>query len=106
MRDLSSVGDLNHDGHADAMAIRKSDGCLYLYSGRGNGTLGSSAKVSCGWGSYDQITGAGDFNRDGHADWPARTSDGALFLYKGNGAGGSLSRSPIGTGWNSMNFIA
>lgn len=71
MRDLSSVGDLNHDGHADAMAIRKSDGCLYLYSGRGNGTLGSSAKVSCGWGSYDQITGAGDFNRDGHADWPA-----------------------------------
>ncbi len=107
MRDLSSVGDLNHDGHADAMAIRKSDGCLYLYSGRGNGTLGSSVKVSCGWGSYDQITGVGDFNRDGHADWLARrTSDGALFLYKGNGAGGSLSRSQIGTGWNSMSFIA
>lgn len=107
MRDISAVGDLDHDGHADLLAIRTSDGCLYRYSGRGDGTVKNGVQVSCGWGGYDQVTGVGDFNRDGHADWLARRkSDGALFLYPGNGSGGTLSRKQIGTGWNSMSYIA
>ncbi|MEU6248207.1 VCBS repeat-containing protein [Glycomyces sp. NPDC047010] len=103
MSEIASVGDLDHDGHADLLALRTSDGCLYFYGGKGNGTLKSAAKVSCGWGGYDQITGVGDFNRDGHADWLARRkSDGSLYLYPGNGNHGAGTRKAIGTGWNSF----
>ncbi|GAA2125512.1 FG-GAP repeat domain-containing protein [Glycomyces algeriensis] len=103
MRETSAVGDLDHDGYADLLSISKSDSCLYLYKGNGNGTFKSRVKISCGWGGYDAITGVGDFNRDGHADFiTRRKSDGALFLYPGNGAGGTGARKQIGTGWNSM----
>ncbi|MBO3734286.1 FG-GAP repeat domain-containing protein [Glycomyces niveus] len=105
MRETNAVGDLNHDGHADLLSIAKSDSCLYLYKGNGNGTFKSRVQVSCGWKSYEAITGVGDFNRDGHADFLSRrVTDGILFLYPGNGAGGHGSRVQIGTGWNAMNI--
>jgi hypothetical protein len=107
MRDITTAGDLNHDGHADVLAVRSSNGCLYLYPGRGNGTLAGGAQVGCGWGGYDQITGIGDLDRDGHDDWLARRkSDGTLYLYQGDGNGGYGSRKQIGTGWNSMSYLA
>jgi hypothetical protein len=107
MRDISAVGDLDHDGRMDVLAMRSSTGCLYFYGGNGNGTIKNGVAVSCSWGGYDQITGVGDFDHDGHADWLARRkSDGALFLYSGNGAGGTLARKQIGTGWSSMSYIA
>ena len=107
MRELSSVGDLDHDGHADMIAVRNSDGCLYFYGGRGDGTFKPLVKVGCGWGSYDQITGVGDFNRDGHIDWAARRkADGNLFVYYGDGAGNHGTTLLIGPGWNTMKFIA
>jgi hypothetical protein len=105
MKEITAVGDLDHDGHADLLAIKNSDGCLYFYGGTGTGTLKSRVKIGCGWGSYDAVTGVGDFNRDGHADFLARRkSDGALFLYPGNGSGGAGTRKQIGSGWNSMNI--
>jgi hypothetical protein len=107
MREITDVGDFNHDGNADMLAIRSSDTCLYLYAGRGDGTLRPGVKTTCGWGGYDQITGIGDLNRDGHTDWIGRRkSDGALFLYHGNGTSGYSSRKQIGTGWNSMSYLA
>jgi hypothetical protein len=107
MRELTTTGDLNHDGHADMLAVKNSDSCLYFYAGRGDGTFKSRVQVGCGWGGYDQITGVGDFNRDGHADWAARRkSDGNLFVYYGNGAGDHGTRIQIGTAWNSMKYIA
>jgi hypothetical protein len=105
MREVTAVGDLDHDGRADLLAIAKSDNCLYLYKGNGNGTFQARKQVSCGWKSYEAITGVGDFNRDGHADFLSRrVTDGILFLYPGNVAGGHGSRVQIGTGWNAMNI--
>jgi hypothetical protein len=107
MRELTTVGDLDHDGHADMLAVKTSDGCMYFYGGTGAGTFKSRVKIGCGWNSYDQISGVGDFNRDGHVDWSARRkSDGNVFVYRGNGAGSNSSRVQIGTGWNSMKYIA
>jgi hypothetical protein len=107
MREITAAGDLDHDGNADVVAIRNSDGCLYFYGGRADGTLKAGVKTSCSWAGYDSVAGVGDFNGDGHADWLARRqSDGALYLYKGNGTGGSSARVQIGTGWNAMNLIA
>jgi hypothetical protein len=107
MREITAAGDLDHDGHADIIAIRGSDNCMYFYGGRGDGTLKAGVEMSCNWVGYDQVAAVGDFDNDGHADWIARRkSDGALFLYRGNAAGGYGSRVQIGTGWNSMNIIA
>lgn len=107
LRDITVAGDLDHDGHADVLAIRSSDNCMYFYGGRGDGTLKSGVQQSCNWVGYDQVAAVGDFNGDGHADWVARRkSDGALFLYKGDGSGGYSARAQIGTGWNIMNYLA
>lgn len=107
MREITSVGDLDHDGHADVVAIRASDNCMYFYGGRGNGTLKPGVRKSCNWVGYDQVAAIGDFNGDGHADWVSRRkSDGTLFLYRGDGAGGHGSRAQVGTGWNSIKIIA
>ncbi|MDN3240751.1 FG-GAP repeat domain-containing protein [Glycomyces tritici] len=103
MREVEATGDLDHDGHADMLAIRISDGCLYFYGGKGNGTFKPMAKIGCGWGAMNAITGVGDFNRDGHVDWFARRkSDGALFFYPGNGAGNHGAAKVVATGWNAM----
>lgn len=103
MKEVTAAGDLDHDGLADMLAVRTSDGCLYFYGGKGDGTFKPMVKMSCGWSGYDSITAVGDFNRDGHADWMARRkSDGVLFLYRGNGAGNHSAAQQFGTGWNTM----
>jgi hypothetical protein len=105
MREITAAGDLDHDGRADMIAARVSDGCLYFYGGKGDGTFKPLVQIGCGWGGYDAVTAVGDFNRDGHADFLARRkSDGVLFLYPGNGAGGHGTRVQVGTGWNAMNI--
>jgi len=48
MSEVTAVGDLNHDGHADVLAMRTSNGCLYFYGGNGNGTLKSGVEMACG----------------------------------------------------------
>ncbi|MFB9659019.1 FG-GAP repeat domain-containing protein [Glycomyces mayteni] len=107
MRELTAVGDLDHDGHADLLAARTSDGCLYLYRGNGKGGFSGTVKVGCGWNKMNALAAIGDADRDGHVDLLARrAADGALILYKGNGAGGFPSSKSVGTGWNSIKFIA
>jgi hypothetical protein len=107
MREITAIGDLDHDGHADIMAIRSSDNCMYFYGGRGDGTLKAGVQTSCNWVGYDQVAAVGDFNGDGHADWIARRkSDGALYLYKGNGAGGYSARTLMVASWSWANAIA
>jgi hypothetical protein len=107
MRELTAVGDLNHDGHADMFAVQKSSGCLYFYAGKGDGTFKSRVKLSCGWNAMDSLAAVGDFNNDGRLDWVARRkSDGNLYLYPGNGKGGHTSRKLVSGGWTKMNAIA
>ncbi len=104
---LTSPGDLNHDGHADFVAVKNSDDCLYYFGGRGPGAFDPAVKLGCGWGPVDQIVSIGDFQGDGHADLLARReSDGTLFFYPGNGNAGFLSASAVGTGWSAMDLIA
>jgi hypothetical protein len=103
MRHLTGVGDLDHDGVPDLLAVRDSDDCLYFYGGRGTGTFASPVRIGCGWDVMNRIAAVGDFDGDGDTDWIARlAADGRLFLYRGDGSGGYRSSGVIGTGWSGM----
>ena len=57
----------------DVLAVQSSSGCLYFYRGRGT-DLVSGRKLGCGWNAMSELTGAGDFNRDGRVDLIARAT--------------------------------
>ncbi|SDD91242.1 FG-GAP repeat domain-containing protein [Glycomyces harbinensis] len=107
MRDLIAVGDLDNDGHADLLAVRSSENCLYRYSGRGNGTLKAGVKIGCGFSGIQSFASVGDFNLDGHADWIARRgSDGRTYLHHGDGKGDYQATSVLIDDWTWVNLIA
>ncbi|RRR99290.1 FG-GAP repeat domain-containing protein [Glycomyces terrestris] len=107
MKEITSPGDLDHDGIADVIAVRNSDNCMYFYGGKATGGVKNGVQVGCGWGGMNAVTAAGDFDGDGHADLVARRkSDGRLFLYRGDGKGDFTSAVQIGSGWNAFNLIA
>jgi hypothetical protein len=107
MREITAVGDLDHDGHADLIAIRTSNDCLYFYGGRGNGTHRSSVQMGCGFAGIQDLASVGDATRDGFADWVARRkSDGRTYMYHGDGKGDFKSVGVLTTDWTWVNMIA
>ena len=106
MREITAIGDVDRDGRNDLLAVRTSDGRLYLYPGRA-GSLGAPVVVgSGGWNSMDELTGVGDVDRDGRPDLVARVkSTGELYLYRGQG-NRFAPRIRIGTGWKTMRDLA
>jgi len=72
----------------DLMAVRN-DGYLILFPNLGHGVFGKPVSLGPGWGGFDAVLGAGDFNGDGIPDVIARDArSGSLTLYRGNGHGG------------------
>ena len=97
--------DLDGDGHPDVLAPHPS-GTLYLYPGNGAGGWGIRRVIGSGWGGFDQVLLAGDWDGDGHGDVVARrTSDGRLFEYAGDGTGRLLPGRQIGTGWGGFTQV-
>jgi hypothetical protein len=103
---LTAVGDVDHDGYADAIAVDDQTDCLTFFGGRGDGTLETGVQLNCGWNVMNAIVAVGDFNSDGHGDWVGRHQSGSLHFYGGDGAGGIDMTWSFGTGWGSMDIIA
>ena len=102
MREITPIGDKTGDGLPDLLAIHKTTNTLYLYPGRSGTTLGARTVVGTGWGPMGELTGVGDFDRDGRVDLIARlNTTGTLYLYPGR-ATGFGARQSVGTGWNAM----
>ncbi|MEV0407116.1 FG-GAP-like repeat-containing protein [Actinoallomurus sp. NPDC050550] len=103
MTQLTGIGDLTGDGRADLVAVRKSDGTLWVYPGATN-AVGTPVKIgNSGWNGMTQLTGMGDLTGDGRADLIAVSkSDGALWLYPGKvkGLGGRVQLRA--SGWTGM----
>jgi len=94
---LFAAGDLNRDGRADILGV-SSDGRLFFYAGKGDGSFRAAQQVGRGWKGLDLVAGA-DLNGDAVADICARTSGGVLNLYPGRGGGSFAAPVQIGKGF-------
>lgn len=99
--------DYNRDGVSDLLAINKEpgkpdDGCLYQWSGNGDGGLGAGERIGCGWNAYLPAA-VGDMNSDGNGDLMALTAAGSrptcLWRWWGDGQGGFGGGARVGCGW-------
>ncbi|MEV7531455.1 FG-GAP repeat domain-containing protein [Streptomyces hydrogenans] len=82
---LTSVGDIGGAAGGDLVA-RDKDGVLWLYLGKGDGTLTARRQIGGGWQVYGEIAGAGDVDHDGRADLLAHhPGTRRVYLYSGTG---------------------
>jgi hypothetical protein len=104
---MTTARDWNNDKVPDFFAREASTGSLYLCIGTGTGAVASCSQVGAGWGIFDKLIGAGDWDGDGNSDLIARQPNGVLVMYAGNGALGWKTGLPVtlGTGWNVFNEV-
>jgi hypothetical protein len=102
---VTTLGDWDGDKRADLVARDRRTKALRLFRGDGDGGFIGSRVVGSGWGGMRELTGVGDFDRDGKVDILASHSDGRLLLYRGNGKGGIASGAVVGSGWRSRDLL-
>ncbi len=79
------LGDLNGDGHLDAITPERYAGLLHVYYGRGDGAL---YEVSSLPATQPNVIALADYNVDGYLDIAYASNNGHLILLAGDGAGG------------------
>ncbi|WP_306327084.1 N-acetylmuramoyl-L-alanine amidase [Streptomyces venezuelae] len=81
---LTATGDIA-GGVAGDLLARDKEGVLWLYPGKGDGTLAPRVRVGGGWNAYPHLVGIGDGNGDGRADLLAMDGGGNTYSYAGTG---------------------
>ncbi len=102
---IIGMGDLSGDRRGDTVGVNRTDACLYAYVTTSRLSLGSAARVGCGWGSMTSLSSPGDLDRDGLGDLLGRAADGRLWFYPGKPGGGVRSGVHVGSGWGAMAVI-
>ena len=108
MNAIVRIGDLNRDGYDDVVARNASNGYLYFYAGKSNGTLSPRKLLSKDFKKMREITAIGDLTGDGYPDLiAAQTSNHNLYLYPGKKGSKLGAAKLIGAGgWNTMSELA
>jgi hypothetical protein len=85
MTQIAAIGDVTGDGRGDVLARASSTGVARVYRGDGLGHVRTDGVAPTkAFRGYDQIIGAGDFDRDGRNDVIARQKKTtALMLFRG-----------------------
>ncbi|MFE2011417.1 FG-GAP repeat domain-containing protein [Streptomyces sp. NPDC059491] len=94
--DLTAVGNMAGAAAGDLVA-RDRSGVLWLYLGRGDGTIAPRIRVGAGWQGFGHVVGLGDADRDGRPDLYAAASGTYAHagLYRGTGDWKRPLRSPV-----------
>lgn len=96
--------DLSGDGLGDVVAVHGTSGALWLYRGKGDGTLTSATAVnSSDWRVMRLVFTAGTWNSDRSADVMAVWPDGSLYVYGGTSTGISSGKK-VASGWQVYNL--
>ncbi|MYV72298.1 hypothetical protein GT043_41610, partial [Streptomyces sp. SID2131] len=64
---ITAVGDIAGATAGDVVA-RDTDGVLWSFLGKGDGTFAPRTRIGGGWNAFSQIVGTGDIDRDGRSD--------------------------------------
>lgn len=92
---LFSSGDFDRDGNPDVIGRVASSGDLLLYRGNGSDGFLGSQKIGQGWGGFDILFSAGDFNKDGIPPGTDTLSRPVYFIH---------GFSPDGRGFDAANY--
>ncbi len=96
--------DLSGDGRADIVAVHGSTGDLWLYRGRGDGTVTSATTINTSdWRVMRLAFTGGTWDGDALADVMAVWPDGSLYFYRGLSGGGIAAGKKVATGWDAYN---
>jgi hypothetical protein len=99
MNKLVGVNDITGDGKPDLIAVRISDGTLWVYPGASK-ALGTRKQLGSGWGGIRSLTYTGDITGDGVADLiGVQSNTGVMYVYAGR-ATGFAARQQLTSGWN------
>ncbi|WP_158771438.1 FG-GAP repeat domain-containing protein [Streptomyces sp. NRRL S-340] len=87
---VTAVGDIA-GGSAGDLVARDRAGVLWLYLGRGDGTLAPRTRIGGGWNTYARLLGIGDADFDGRPDlYATRAGNGQdAYVYRSSGRAGS-----------------
>lgn len=95
-------GDWNEDGREDIITIDNS-GVMWLYPAlqtfAANAALGARIQMNSGWGTYTQVSGAGELTGDTNVDLIAVDSSGNLKIYPGAVGNGFGTVFTVSGGW-------
>ncbi|MGI5224378.1 FG-GAP-like repeat-containing protein [Actinoallomurus sp. CA-142502] len=99
MNKLVGVKDITGDGKPDLIAVRISDGTLWVYPGASK-ALGTRKELGSGWGGIRSLTYTGDITGDGAPDLlGVQSNTGVMYVYAGR-ATGFAARQQLTSGWN------
>jgi hypothetical protein len=97
--------DLSGDGLGDIVAVHATGGVLWLYRGRGDGTVTPAKTInSSDWRVMRLAFTAGTWNDDRLADVMAVWPDGSLYYYAGKSGGGITGGRKVASGWQAYNL--
>ncbi len=102
---FAGPGDVTGDGLADVVARRSATATLLMYPGRGDGTFGTGRAAVSGLASVDELSAAGDFDRDGDLDLLALGVSGVLRVLRGDGTGHFPTSVRLATGWSAYDVV-
>lgn len=96
--------DWNTDGYSDMLA-RHSNGRLYAYFGRADGSGLTGKQIGHGWNGMRLMSTAYNFNGTAMPQIVSIHSNGLLYLYTADGKGGFKASGTIGQGWGAYDQL-
>ncbi|GHF90160.1 hypothetical protein GCM10017667_19020 [Streptomyces filamentosus] len=106
-KQIEAAGTLDGGATGDLIAV-DTQGVLWSYTGKGDGTFGTRVRVGGGWGSYTQLAAGSDWQTaDRSSDLFAADTSGVLWYHRATGdpAKPYFPRVRVGGGWNAYNQI-